>query len=101
MKYKNEFGSIYSDSTQLSSINIDKILALVKPGDVLYSDVNGGSNHVMVIVGTEDSAIWIAENGRKTRVITYDELKSGKKNYVILLLDDFYSNSQNRNSLSW
>lgn len=100
-EYKNEFGSIYSDSTQLSSINIDKILALVKPGDVLYSDVNGGSNHVMVIVGTEDSAIWIAENGRKTRVITYDELKSGKKNYVILLLDDFYSNSQNRNSLSW
>ena len=73
----------------------------MKPGDVLYSDVNGGSNHVMVIVGIEDSAIWIAENGRKSRAISYKELKSGSHNYVILLLDDFYSNSENRNNLSW
>ena len=44
----------------------------------------------MMIIGVEDSAIWIAENGRKTRMITYDDLKSGSKNYVVLLLDGYY-----------
>ncbi len=99
--YRNEFANLYSDSTKLSSLSVDRILSIVKPGDVLYSDVNGGSNHVMVIVGIEDSAIWIAENGRKTRVITYDELKSGSHKYVVLLLDDFYSNEENKNTLTW
>ncbi len=99
--YRNQLLGLYNDSTKLSSVSIDRVFSLIKPGDVLYSDVNGGSNHVMVIVGIEDSAIWIAENGRKSRAISYKELKSGSHNYVILLLDDFYSNSENRNNLSW
>lgn len=99
--YQQQFSSVYNQSTKLDSVDIDKVLSLIQPGDVLYSDVNGGDNHVMVIVGVEDSAIWIAENGRKTRLITYDDLKSGSKNYVVLLLDAYYENSGNRNNLSW
>lgn len=88
--YQQKFSSLYSTSTALTSVDIDKVLSLIQPGDVLYSDVNGGSNHAMMIIGVEDSAIWIAENGRKTRMITYDDLKSGSKNYVVLLLDGYY-----------
>lgn len=91
----------YSTSTKLSSVSIDEVLSLIKPGDVLYSDVNGNGNHVMVIVGVEDSAIWIAENGRQSRKISYSDIKSGKKNYVVLLLDDYYADTSNQNSLSW
>ena len=71
-------------------VSLDRVLSLIKPGDVLYSDVNGGSNHAMVIVGVEDSAIWIAENGRNNAKISYDDIKSGRKNYVVLLLDGYY-----------
>lgn len=79
-----------NSSSKLSSFSVDKIISLIQPGDVLYSDKNGGSNHVMLVTGVEDSAIWIAENGRKTRKITHSALKSNSMTYVVLLLDGFY-----------
>ena len=88
--YQDRLAGLYSSSSRLSSVSLDRVLSLIKPGDVLYSDVNGGSNHAMVIVGVEDSAIWIAENGRNTAKISYDDIKSGRKNYVVLLLDGYY-----------
>lgn len=74
----------------------------IKPGDVLYSRgyVNGGSNHVMIVVGTNADSITIAENGRKTRKISKSELLNSKeKEYSVLLLDDYYANSNNKNQL--
>ena len=73
----------------------------IKPGDVLYSEHNGSGNHVMLIVGTDSDSITIAENGRKTRKISKSELSSSSMTYVVLLLDDYYADSSNRNSLSW
>ncbi len=80
----------------------DEVIEMIKPGDVLYSDrAGGGSNHVMLVVGTDSGSITIAENGRKTRKIDKSKLKSNSMTYVILLLDDYYANSSNKNSLSW
>ena len=55
----------------------------------------------MLIVGKDGSSITIAENGRKTRKISFNELKNGSKTYVVVLLDGYYSDSSNVNSLSW
>lgn len=79
----------------------DEVIEMIQPGDVLYSDHNGSGNHVMLIVGTDSSSITIAENGRKTRKIPKNQLKSNSMTYVVLLLDEYYNNSSNQNSLSW
>lgn len=76
-------------------------IAQIQPGDVLYSDHGGSGNHVMLIVGTSSDSITIAENGRKTRRISKSELSSNSMTYVVLLLDDYYANDSNKNSLSW
>ena len=68
-------------------------IAKIQPGDVLYSDHNGSGNHVMMIVGVDDSAITIAENGRKSRRITKNELRSSSMTYIVVLLDGFYGSS--------
>lgn len=86
--YKSILGK---SSGNISSLSVDDVISLIQPGDVLYSDRNGGSNHVMLVTGIDGSGIWIAENGRKTRKISHSELKSGSMTYVVLLLDDFYS----------
>lgn len=89
-------------SSKINSAKINDILLLIQPGDVLYSEnKDGNGQHAMVIVGADDSAIWIAENGRNTKKITFDELKSNRKNYVVLLLDGFYENPDNLSGLSW
>lgn len=85
--YKSILGK---SSGNINSLSVDEVISLIQPGDVLYSDRNGGSNHVMLVTGVDGSGIWIAENGRKTRKISNSELKSNSKNYVVLLLDDFY-----------
>ena len=85
--------------TDISSA--DEAIAAIKPGDVLYSDTNGEGQHAMLIVGKESNSITIAENGRGTRKISFSELKNGKKTYVVVLLDKYYEEESNKNSLSW
>ena len=87
--YKSILGK---SSGSINSLSVDEILSLIQPGDVLYSDRNGGSNHVMLVTGVEDDAIWIGENGRKTRRISHRELTSNSMTYIVLLLDGFYGN---------
>ena len=91
--------SILSGSQTVTSK--DDAINMIQPGDVLYSDHGGTGNHVMLIVGTSSNSITIAENGRKTRTISKDELRSSSTTYVVLLLDDYYANASNKNSLSW
>lgn len=73
----------------------------IKPGDMLYSDrLSGGANHVMLIVGKHGDVLTIAENGRQTRNISKNQLFGSRDyTYGVLLLDDYYANSANRNSL--
>lgn len=88
-------------SGSLTVTSKEDAINMIQPGDVLYSDIGGKSNHVMLIVGTNSNSITIAENGRKTRTISKDELRSSSTTYVVLLLDDYYANASNKNSLSW
>lgn len=88
-----------SDSTTISSK--DEAIEAIKPGDVLYSDNNGDGQHAMLIVGKDSDSIIIAENGRKTRRISFSELKNGSKTYVVVLLDGYYEQESNKNDLSW
>ena len=92
---------VMSNSAETSISTKDEAIAAIKPGDVLYSDNNGDGQHAMLIVGKDDSSITIGENGRKTRKISFNELKNGSKTYVVVLLDGYYSNSSNVNGLSW
>ena len=78
-----------------------EVIEMIKPGDVLYSDNNGTANHVMLVVATDSNSITVAENGRKTRKIAKSEFESNTMTYVVLLLDNYYSNSSNKNSLTW
>ena len=91
--------SVMTGPTDISSA--DEAIAAIKPGDVLYSDTNGEGQHAMLIVGKESNSITIAENGRGTRKISFSELKNGKKTYVVVLLDKYYEEESNKNSLSW
>ena len=88
-------------SGSLPGASKESVLSMIKPGDVLYSDRGGSGNHVMLIVGTDSSSITIAENGRKTRKISHSDLTSGSMTYVVLLLDDYYANSANKNNLTY
>ena len=80
----------------------------IKPGDILYSEnyprdpnATNHGNHVMLVVGTTDTTITIAENGRDTRVISKSGLLSPSGlQYGVLLLDDYYANSANLNKIS-
>ena len=92
---------VQAGSTSISSSS--EAVSNIKPGDVLFSNTtNGGNGHVMVVVGVSDGSITIAENGRKTRSISKSELTgSSSHTYSVLLLDDYYANSNNVNSLSW
>ena len=92
---------VMSNSAETSISSKDEAVDAIKPGDVLYSDNNGEGQHAMLIVGKDGSSITIAENGRKTRKISFNELKNGSKTYVVVLLDGYYSDSSNVNSLSW
>ena len=88
-------------SGSLDATSASQVIGMIQPGDVLYSDHNGSGNHVMLIVGNDQDSITIAENGRKTRKISKSELESNSMTYVVLLLDDYYANQSNKNSLSW
>lgn len=92
---------VTAGSTSISSA--EEAFDAIKPGDLLFSDnLRGGADHIMLIVGKTDNAINIAENGSKTRNISKSELLgSSQKTYEVMLLDDYYANESNRNSLSW
>ena len=91
--------SVLSGNSSISSR--EQAISMIKPGDVLYSDRDGSSNHVMLIVGVSSDSITIAENGRRTRTIKKSELSSNSMTYVVLLLDGYYSNASNKNNLTW
>ena len=80
----------------------EEAFELIKPGDMLYSEhyprivEENHGNHVMLVVGKTDNSITIAENGRDMRTISKKEiLHPSKLQYGILLLDDYYANSNN------
>lgn len=89
-----------SAPTSISSA--DEAIAAIKPGDVLYSvRPEGGGNHLMLIVGKDDSGIVIAENGRKTRRISFNYLKGRDRIFTVILMDGFYDDPSNKNNLEW
>lgn len=91
---------VQAGSTSISSSS--EAFDAIQPGDVLFSNtVNGGNGHVMLVVGKSGDIVTIAENGRKTRQLNRSELTGGNTvmTYSILLLDDYYANTGNRNSL--
>ena len=92
---------VQAGSTSISSSS--EAVNSIKPGDIIFSNTtNGGNGHLMVVVGISDGSITIAENGRKTRSISKSELTgSSTHTYSVMLLDDYYANSNNVNSLSW
>ena len=93
------FNVIGNESVSSASEAIDKI----QPGDVLFSNlVSGKAGHVMLVVGKSGDNITIAENGRGTRTLSKDGLLNNKSmTYSVLLLDGYYADSSNMNSLSW
>ena len=79
-----------------------EIINMIKPGDVIHSIREDGASeteHTTVVVGRNDKGIYIAENGKQTRLITYNNLLNGDYYYRILLLDNYYANPNNRNTL--
>ena len=91
----------YSADARISSISPEDFIALLQPGDGLYSDKNGRDNHAMLVVGINDTEVWVAENGRKTSRIRKGDLIRGNKSYGLLLLDGYYERPENMNNLSW
>ena len=86
----------------LTSYGVDALLRMIKPGDLLHSyDSNNfaETDHIMVVVGVDDTGVYIAENGRKTRKISYSTLTNGERTYQVVLLEKYYNNPNNRNNL--
>ena len=78
-----------------------KLLQMLKPGDVIYTPkpTEEGQHHIMLVVGIESDAVYIAENGSKIRKITFSSLTSSGTDNTFFLLDRFYANTANRNNL--
>lgn len=82
------------------SYSTGEIIRMAQIGDVLYSEhADGTGQHAMVIVGVDDSGIYIAENGRNTRKISYSAITGGSVYYRFVFLDEYYANSANLNDL--
>ena len=93
---------IWSTSAPTDISTADEAIEAIKPGDVLYSAYfDNHGQHAMLIVGKDSDSITIAENGKNTRKITFDQLKGREKRYVVVLLDGYYANTANVNNLSW
>ena len=65
-----------------------------QPGDFL---VTKGKGHVMMIIGTYDKGYYVAEEGGCSvgGVITMRAYSRLSGNYVLINMDDYYSNSEN------
>ena len=88
--------------TNLTAYGADALLRMIKPGDLLHSynsDNFEETDHIMVVVGVYSDGIYIAENGRKTRSISYASILNGEKTYQVVLLENYYNNPNNANNL--
>lgn len=93
--------SVSGTDPRVNSLTLSELVRIAEPGDTITSDDNatGDNDHAMLIVGKDSSGYYIAENGRKTRKISFSSITDGKKRYKLNLLDDYYANSANKNSL--
>lgn len=86
---------------RVNELSLSELVRIAEPGDTITSDDNatGENDHAMVIVGKDSTGYYIAENGRKTRKISFSSITDGVKRYKLNLLDGYYANSANKNSL--
>ena len=87
----------YYSGSNLSNYDVNTILHMIKPGDIMAT--SEGEGHALVIVGIENDGIYTAENGQYMRNIKFSQITNGKETYRILLLDKYYANPNNRNNL--
>lgn len=85
----------------LTNYSKNQLLGMLKPGDIIFTPkpTESDQNHVMLVVGIESDAIYIAENGSRVRKIMFSTFTSGGSDNTFFLLDRFYANSANRNNL--
>lgn len=76
--------------------NADQLLSMIKPGDIIYNSTQG---HIVLVIGTDSTGVYIAENGSKMKKYSFKGMKSGTYEYRILLLDNYYARSSNKNNL--
>lgn len=89
------------DLTQRYSAS--QIVSMIKPGDALhremYNDPNGGTVHIVLVVGKDDKYLYVAENGDKIIKYSIASIISSDYVYKVLLLDNYYANTNNLNNL--
>ena len=98
--YKRRVTYLYG--TDLTAYGADALVRMMKPGDLIHSyeeDNYVKTDHIMIVTGVDDSGVYIAENGRKTRKIAYSSFVDGRKTYQIVLLENYYNNPNNQNNL--
>lgn len=92
--------SVSGSDPSIGTMSAYELARMAEPGDTITSErPDGSDDHAMVIVGKDDSAYYIAENGRKTRRISFSEITSGSHMYRLNLLDAYYAKESNKNSL--
>lgn len=98
-------GKLVKDNNMTEDVikgrDANELLKSMKPGDVVYSNNMSGSNasHIMLIVGVDDIGLWLADNGDRVQRRSYSTFLARDKMYKFGILDDYYSNAQNKNDL--
>ena len=92
---------IHNYGTNLTGYSMSQLLGMLKPGDVIYTPKKNvdGQSHVVLVIGIETNAIYIAENGSTLRKINFNEFMRSDSDNTFFLLDRFYANSANRHNL--
>ena len=88
---KNYYGRNLANNTPYT------LVRMIKPGDVIATNEGGG--HTFVVVGRDKDGIYTAEDGYYMRYIKYSYLAKNSYNYLLLFLDNYYINPNNRNKL--
>ena len=87
----------------LTGYGADALVRMIKPGDVIarerVDDNDGGSHHVFVVIGKDETGIYTANDGYYIEKISYSYMTSGEMIFRILFLDNYYANINNKNHL--
>jgi hypothetical protein len=87
----------YSGQKALAKYSAEQLVRMIRPGDAMAS--NEGEGHAFMVVGYNQNGIYTAEDGYYMRYIRYDTIIKSGTNYLILFLDNYYANTNNRNHL--
>ena len=87
----------YYSGKNLTNYNVNEIVRMIKPGDVMAT--SSGGDHTFIVVGRDENGIYTAEDGYYMRYLKYNDIASTTTYTRILFLDSYYANAKNRNNL--